>query len=186
MPLAALSPFWLRFAGVAAFVAAVFAGGYKVASSHYGGIIAETRAQHLEAVAEANRKTRLIDEVNRRAANAASEAYAWKNREREVVTKVITKEVIKYVETDNARECGLSASGVRLHDTAARGRVPEDARATAGTDDGAIAATNAEVIMTVTDNYNTCNETRDKLIGLQNWVRAVTRYESQIAKAAEK
>jgi hypothetical protein len=173
MPLALVSPFWIRFAGVAAVLGAVFAGGYKVASSHYGGIIAETRAEHLEAVAEANRQSALVNEANRKAAAAIAEADALRNQEQEIVYRTVTREVVKYVETDNARECGLSATGVLLHNTAARGRLPGDTDTSAVTDDGAIEATNAEVMLVVTDNYRTCNRTRDKLLALQGWLRSI-------------
>jgi hypothetical protein len=173
MPLALVSPFWLRFAGVAAVLGAVFAGGYKVASSHYGGIIAETRAQHLEAVSEANRQSALVNEANRKASAAIAEAEALRNQEREVVTKLITKEVIKYVETDNARECGFTDAGVRLHDAAARGSMPEIPDTTSVVDDAAIAATNAEIMLTVTDNYKTCNQTADRLTMLQRWLKGI-------------
>lgn len=176
MPLGA-NTFWIKFAGVFILLAGVYAAGYKTATTHYKGIIAETRAEHLEAVAEANRKTREVNEANRLAADAAAEAEALRNREREVVEKEVIKEVIKYVETDNARECGLSPSGVLLHDTAARGRLPGDTDAPAITDDGAIEATNAEVILTVTQNYLSCNETIDRLTSLQDWARALRTVE---------
>jgi len=60
---------------------------------------------------------------------------------------------------------------VLIHDTAAAGDLPETTDTTSDIDDGAIAATNAEVIQVVVGNYATCNEIRDQLINLQAWVK---------------
>jgi hypothetical protein len=162
---------------LAVIVAAVVIGGlcgYKVASWRYGEEISETRAEHLSAVAKANEKTRQIDSLNAKLTQSAAEAEALRNQKREVVERVVTKQVIKYVETDNARECGLSHDGVRLHDTAARGELPVDTDTAAKPDGEAIAATNAELIFTVVQNYNACNADLDRLSGLQDWVRSLT------------
>jgi hypothetical protein len=171
--LPALNLAYLKLGAAALTLMVAFGAGYKVAANHFGGIIAETRAEHLEAVAEANRQAQLVTEANQRASAAIAEAEALRNQEREVVTKLITKEVIKYVETDNARECGFTDAGVRLHDAAARGSVPEIPDTASVVDDAAIAATNAEIMLTVTDNYKTCNQTADRLTMLQRWLKGI-------------
>ena len=147
----------------------------KVSSWRYGGIISETYAQHLEAVAEANRQTNLVDELNDKLTAKAAEAEALRNQEREVVEREIIKEVIRYVETPNANECGLTDAGVRLHDAAARGRVPEVSDAAPFVDDSAIQATNAELILTVTKNYALCNAEISRFEGLQEWLNELIR-----------
>ena len=162
-----------RLIGVVIGVSLAFAGGYQVAAWKYGQEIAETRVEHLDAVADAADQARKTEEIRRTLSDSIAANDALKNRRREVVERVVTKQVIKYVETDNARECGLSADGVRIHDTAARGAVPSDTDTTPIVDDGAIAASNAEVMQVVTGNYATCNAIRDQLTGFQSWVNTL-------------
>lgn len=76
-----------------------------------------------------------IDLYNNRVAIAQAENYALAKQKQEVVTKYLTKEVIKYVQADNAGKCDLPNDWVRIHDAAARNSVAGNADTTAGTDD---------------------------------------------------
>lgn len=61
----------------------------------------------------------------------------------------------------------LSNGWVSTHDAAARS---EEVGSSAATDATASTFTAVEALPTITDNYATCNEIRDELIGLQAWV----------------
>lgn len=94
-----------------------------------------------------------------------------------VVTKVIkvkgdTKEIIKnvpvYITKEDDSGCDIPNSFVQLHDMAAKGEVPNPASVpNAGTSDIKLSG----VTTTVSENYGTCREIREKYLGLQEWVR---------------
>ena len=158
-----------RLIGLGLLVVAIFAAGYQVAAWRYGKKLATEHARHLEGIAENTAQARRIEQLNSEKANAVAALVALRAKKRETVERIVTQEVIKYVETDNARECGLSAGGVRIHDAAARGAVPEAAEPAAVADGSTIEATNAEVISTVTTNYAICHAVRDQLEAFQRW-----------------
>lgn len=153
-------------------IASGFAG-YQVAAWKYGEKIAEHKLEHLQAVHAAKVQADKINALRLEHTNDIATIHALQNQEREVVERVVTKQVIKYVETDNAQQCGLSADGVRIHDTAARGSLPDDTESSAVVDGGAIEVTNAEVIPVITENYATCNAIRERYVLLQDWVRGL-------------
>lgn len=107
------------------------------------------------------------------AQRTAAELAVEKRREAKIVERVITNDVIKYVQTSGAGRCGVDGHGVRIIDAAASGRMPEDP-GTAGTPDGGAGdATAGEVVASVTGNYAICHETRQQLVELQGWVRGI-------------
>jgi uncharacterized lipoprotein YajG len=159
---------------VALLLTASFAGGYKVAALKYNLKIESAKAAMLEAAQEQQKLNDAIEEAHHELSDALAKVYELENRKQETVFKEVIKEVVKYVQTDNARECGLSPSGVYIHDTAATGELPEDTDTTTSADDGTIEATNAEIIQVVTDNYTTCNSIRQQLINLQRWAAGIS------------
>jgi hypothetical protein len=94
-----------------------------------------------------------------------------------VVTKVIkvkgeTREIIKnvpvYITKEDDSKCDIPNSFVQLHDMAAQGKVPDSTSVPdAGTSDIKLSG----VATTVSENYGTCREIREKYLGLQDWVR---------------
>ncbi len=84
------------------------------------------------------------------------------------VTKTITQEVTKYVESKPlALSCLLDMRWVRLHDAAAAGALPP----AASPNDAATGTLSAATALpTVTANYGACNRNADRLESLQGWV----------------
>lgn len=158
-----------RLAALALVGLVVFGSGYRVASWRYEGKIQRQRAEQLEALQANAKLVAELEQARVSLSESLAREAALKEQEARVVEKVVTQEVIRYVETDNARHCGLSADGVRIHDAAARGELPEAASAASGSDAAAVEATNAEVIRTVVSNYNECNRIRERLMLLQRW-----------------
>lgn len=84
-----------------------------------------------------------------------------------IVTRTITKEVPVYVTQNDDHACSINVGFVRLHDAAAIGELPPSPSLTDGKASGIALST---VSATVVDNYGTCQETRQQLIDLQDWV----------------
>jgi len=173
-----------RIIALSSAVVVGFGAGWATQGWRLGLALEKERAGHAEAISAIAREAAELQERNLRAvarveglrrdlADSVAEAAALRERKAEVVERYIDREVIRYVQTDNARDCGLSADGVRLHDTAARGRdgMPPSSDTATEPDDSAIAARNAEVVSIVTRNYQTCRADQRRLEALQEWVR---------------
>ena len=88
-----------------------------------------------------------------------------------VAGKTITKEIPVYVTAQADAACTIPAGFVRIHDTAAA-TLP--AQPAAGDPDApAPGLTLSAVAETVADNYTTCHEIRQQVIGLQDYVRTL-------------
>lgn len=150
-----------------------FALGCKVGSALKDHQIVALQAESQEArdKNQANIK-RYEDERDARIETAA-QLDVERERKAKVVEKVITNEIVKYVQTPAAQHCGLDVDGVRILNHAAIG-MSEDSETAGATDAKAGNVTAAAVVANVAGNYSTCNETRDQLIALQSWARAVT------------
>lgn len=159
---------YLKLAIYAAILLAGFGTGWKV---HSWKADAQSLAQ-MEADQKAIQAH--VDEVKKvealRQANIETAALLEIERDRaaKTVERVITNDVIKYVQTPASTQCGIDPTGVRLINTAASGRLPEDTDTTSKAH-----ASAAAVVTSVTSNYSTCNENANQLIALQDWVRAI-------------
>jgi len=79
----------------------------------------------------------------------------------------IIKEIPVYVPVQADAACTINRGFVRLHDTAAEGRLPEPAR---DADAAAAGIALSAVAATVAANYQTCHENAEQLRALQAWV----------------
>lgn len=126
---------------------------------------AQSAADRAELVA---RNAAIVEalQIERRAV-AAQQARATAREEKQ---RVITREVVRYVERENAvRTAGgdvpmLDADWVRIHDAAAR---PADGAAEPIPDEAAGPATAGAALDAVTGNYTQCYLWRDQVIGWQ-------------------
>ena len=118
--------------------------------------VADAEKQVLAAKAEsADTNTKLVEALSKN-------ELLRKDRENET-KQIVKNEVSKY---DN--QCILSNAFVRVHDSASQDRVPDST----GQSDGSPSDVKAsEVLNTVTDNYGTCYNIRDKLIKWQEWYK---------------
>ena len=134
--------------------------------------MAEYKNTLLEAEKKARDDVKKIEALRETAINAAGQLAAERVKKNKIVEKVITNDVIRYVQTPGAAKCGVDADGVRIINAAAAGRLPESADTSAAPDATAGGVTAARVVASVAGNYGTCRETRQQLIDLQGWVTA--------------
>lgn len=87
----------------------------------------------------------------------------------------ITREIPVYVTAQADARCDVPAGFVRVHDAAAHNQPLGEP---AGNPDAPAAGiTLSAVAETVADNYGTCHEIREQLIGLQDYVRGLQAIE---------
>ncbi|HEY5804854.1 MAG TPA: hypothetical protein VIT90_14270 [Lysobacter sp.] len=139
-------------------------GGYVVFQDH--------RVNSAEARAEAaeDKATRLDAELqqSRLSVRVVTEFVDRVQIVRERAA-TITKEIPVYVTAEADARCHVPVGFVRVHDAAAQ-NLPLD-RPAGDPDAPAAGVTLSAVADTVADNYGACNETREQLIGLQEWLR---------------
>ena len=127
--------------------------------SHRAGVAKLDAAQFAKQVEEyetaLQNKVDKVEEVAQVAVN-----------EQVVVTKYVTKEVIKYVK-NNTDVCELNDDWVRIHNTASAGRVPDTTETTV------VPYDTTDAIATVAENYGNCRDTIERLNALQSWVAAL-------------
>jgi hypothetical protein len=150
------------------------AATWKVADWKHGKHIAEMENAAWQSHVEALNQKNEIDLFNRQVSAARAEAYELRTRKREVVTRYINKEVIKYVQNDDAGKCVLPDKWVQLHDVAAKNSETGNADAARQPDDTPSRITDIEVLSTVTGNYQSCHKIRDQLIELQQWAKDIS------------
>lgn len=99
--------------------------------------------------------------------HAVTEKVVTEYVDRIVYVKGKTNEILKEVPVYIPADAMLPGGFRLLHDAAVRGELPESAGlADAQPIDAQTAST------TVAENYGACHEVRERLIGLQQWVRA--------------
>ena len=83
----------------------------------------------------------------------------------------IEKEVPVYVTKKADSNCVITNGFVKLYDYAATPSVSDIPKSTPSTNDDATHIKLSDVAESITDNFKTCNEIRDQLINLQDWVK---------------
>jgi len=111
-----------------------------------------------------------------KAAHAAAAAPTSAQQAQQEKARVITKEIIRYVQSSDANQCPLPAKWVRIHDAAATG-VPTDPTAggqpPVAASEAAAPVSNGEAIGVVASNYDICLQEINRLQGWQAWYRSV-------------
>lgn len=168
---------WKLF-GLGVAIIATFWAGWEWRDRAADAAMSALQRDLADANARASEEARRAEQLAQERTSLAAEAEALRNQEREVVTRTVTQEVIKYVQTPVATSCGPDPEFVRIHDAAASGRMPGSSDTSGQPDAEADGVTNADLLSVVTDNYSRCQATRDQLLSLQEWVRAA--YESEV------
>ncbi|QLI80776.1 hypothetical protein HZU75_04115 [Chitinibacter fontanus] len=127
------------------------------------------------AMLKVEHKTAAKVEKKQASAAVAAVANASAIERTRVIYKTVTKEVVRYAQSENAAEskasgvCDqrLDAEWVRIHDFAA---VPDDAASTP--DESAQPVGKADALGVIARNYETCQQWRNELIGWQSWWRS--------------
>lgn len=123
------------------------------------------KQNHVRAIASLQKKLDIAIEKSNHVNEVIKTVYVDKVR----VIKEKGEENVKYIETvvtkyDNL--CTLSNAAIKLHDSASQN---EMARSTSGTNEGTSNVKISEFLRTVTDNYTTYYQTREQVIGWQQW-----------------
>ena len=91
-------------------------------------------------------------------------------------TKTNTNENINAIQKYVTDDCKLSNAAVSLHNSSSQNEVPSG---TIGTITGTSNIKTPELLNTVTENYGSCHETREKLKAWQDWYKTQKQiYES--------
>lgn len=134
-------------------IAGLFLEGYNYGTSTY------------RKAAEDYKKQVEVAERKAKEANVKLATELKKNIDKtKATTNANTEAITKYVTDD----CKLSNAGVLLHDSASQNELPPS---TIGTVTGTSNVKVPELLTTVTENYGTCYETREKLKAWQYWYK---------------
>ena len=160
---------------IAALVIAAVSGttGWKVSSWYYLSKINSMQIKQHVSAEEARKRVKTIELLNAEITTVIEERDLAMQQEERVVERIVTNEVIKYVQNTVIEHCDVPVEFVRLHDAAASGGVPDNAESADAADDASRGTSDADVLQVVTTNYSTCRRTRNQLINLQAWIEGV-------------
>ncbi|BAK75832.1 hypothetical protein NH8B_1000 [Pseudogulbenkiania sp. NH8B] len=151
----------------AALVGAYWLGGHR-----------QRQADEIDRLSQQNAAVAEALQIERRAASLGQVLAAGEQARttaREAQTKIVTSEVVRYVEREKAQAAAggavvrLDADWVRGHDLAAA--VPAETGAEPVLAGEAGPATAGEALEAVAGNYAQCQRWRDQVIGWQEWWR---------------
>lgn len=163
----------LSVAAIGIALSSAFTGGWAANGWRYQEKIAVMERDLAGASQIASERAREVERLQTTVSEKSAEMAILAAQKRKVIEKVVTEEVIKYVENPDAGRCVMPDQWVRIHNIAATGEVPEATEPASNADAGTGTITDIETLVTVKSNYGTCRETRDQLIGLQKWVRSI-------------
>lgn len=154
-------PLPYRILAVAALAAACGLTGYIHGRSFENGELAKKQVAS---------EARVRDEERRIAKILTDSAVARAQRENKtrLIYRTITKEVVRYAQSDAGQSVCLDPEWVRFHNASALPAIPEAGGEPAG---GTWAPSNVEALNTVAQNYEQCNTWREALIGWQEWYK---------------
>lgn len=130
---------------------------------------------YLKELAELQEKIKVAEEKSQKVNEVIKTVYV----DRVKVIKQKGKDNVKYIEkivTKYDNLCTLSNAAIRVHNSASQNEV---ARSADGVDEGTSNVKISEVLTTVNDNYSTYYQTREQVIGWQQWYKEQKKiYES--------
>jgi heterodisulfide reductase subunit B len=152
-----------RFSYIAKFVAPLFFILFLVGVYLEGNL--NGKKDYINAVNSLNKK---IEEAESKSAKV-NEVIKTVYVDRVKIIKEKSEDNVKYVEkivTKYDNLCTLSNAAIKLHDSASQNVV---AQSSGGTDEGTSNVKISELLRTVTENYATYYQTREQVIGWQQW-----------------
>jgi len=133
------------------------------------------KEDYLKKLAEMQEKVKVAEEKSQQVNEVIKTVYVDKVK----VIKQKGKDNVKYIEkvvTKYDNLCTLSNAAIRVHNSASQNQVATSA---GGADEGTSDVKASELIKTVTDNYSTYYQTREQVIGWQQWYKEQKKiYES--------
>lgn len=162
-----------RIIAVLLVLAAVFGAGWKVQGWRMGEDMAQFQKELAEARADAETAEREKEQALQARSDAIAAAILADMDAEQARARVVTKEVIKYVQVPGAGSCNLVDEWVHTHDRAAR-RAGGDPGAASVPDAGSGQFTDIDALVVVTDNYAICRQAMSQVRGWQAWYREVS------------
>lgn len=134
-------------------------------SYYYGYTSAKTKAEK-EAFEKENAAQASIIELQKQLTEAKDKVVI------KFIEKTNTITERKYIYVDQAKnspsKCELSSGWVYLHDSSAKGSIPDPAGSSDANSSG---IRDNQALETVVSNYSTCRQTAEQLKALQEWIR---------------
>jgi hypothetical protein len=114
-----------------------------------------------------------VERLQRDKADAIASKLAAEESARQAKSKVITKEVVKYVESNSNSKCELDDDWVHISDSATPvPRVTETSSETDGTSNKIRDL--GDALEVVTNNYSACQDAVDRLQAWQQWYKSIS------------
>lgn len=108
----------------------VFTFGYSTASWRYGEKLEALKGKIEKNRAEAEKQARELEAKYQESADNLAREFAQGEKQVETIDRVITREVIQYVQAPESGHCQLSPDWVSIHNAAASGNLPEGSEST--------------------------------------------------------
>jgi hypothetical protein len=136
-----------------------FYAGWTVQGWKKDAEIADIHQDYAASARESRDKARAIEAITDDAISSILTASALEKKATKIIEIENDKREVRYVQSANARDCGISLDGVRLINSAATGeRMPETASDSPEASGADIAVRNAELVPSVKRNYRLARE----------------------------
>lgn len=183
-----MTPLQFKLIAAGLLLMLAFGTGWKIRAWKADSDIAELNKQIAQMVSDAKDKqlefqnqASTLEHAQADLTTANASLIATKQEKQQVVTRTITKEVIRYAQNPDRPVVLLDYDWVRIHNAAARGADLSDTASTPSTPDGATGpATDADALGIVTSNYGICHDTALDLEGMQAYGRQMEAFRNQV------
>lgn len=159
--------------GRLALIVAIFSAGWTVNQWRLGNEIKQIKLDLANETIRANNELAAKQKAQKDRNHAVADSIIVSMELERAQGKVITREVIRYVQSPDAGQCRMPDGWVRLHEIAAGSDPAIHPEAPGGAADPATGFTDADVIQVIVDNYQSCREDMARLAGWQQWYREV-------------
>ena len=128
-----------------------------------------TQSEFLEAVKKQKEEIARLEKASGEITTKVEKVYIERTKVIKEKGDVIIEKVPEYISKDADAKCDVPNGFVVLHNSAVKNEIPDTARDFNEKSSGVELST---VGKTVAGNYTTCNEVREQLRSLQDWVRS--------------
>ncbi len=142
--------------------ALLVAGGIFIS----GGIW--TQREFLEAVEKQKEEIARLEKASADVSSKVEKIYIERTKVIKEKGDVIVEKIPEYISKDANAKCDVPNGFVVLHNSAVKNEVPNTTREFNEKSSGVELST---VGKTVVENYTSCNETREQLRSLQDWIK---------------
>jgi cell division protein FtsB len=127
-----------------------------------------TQREFLDAVQKQKEEIARLEQASKEVTTKIEKVYIEKTKIIKEKGDVIVQKVPEYISKDADAKCDVSNGFVVLHNSAVKNEIPNTTREFNEKSSGVEIST---VGRTVAENYTTCNEVREQLKSLQDWIK---------------